>query len=136
MQVPPFKHGLESQATKGSKDTSDQGFLKPMIQSRVRNRREASHESSQTIAIHEVRQNIIKLEQLVPGKFCKASEKLCLPAPGPPGLIGFKGTRGRRGPQGTKGRRGAQDVIGPPVKAGKSGMAGPSRPKRDKGETG
>ena len=66
-----------------------------------------------------MRQNIIKLEQLVPGKFCKASEKLCLPGPpGPPGLIGFKGTRGRREPQGTKGRRGEQGVIGPPVKAG------------------
>ena len=31
MQVPPLKHGLESQATKRSKDTSDQGFLKPMV---------------------------------------------------------------------------------------------------------
>ena len=89
------------------------------IQSRVRNRREASHESSQKIAIHEVRQNIIKLGQLVQGKFCKASEKLCLPGPpGPLGLIGFKGTRGRREPQGTRERRGEQGVIGPPVKAG------------------
>ena len=108
----------------------------PLTKSRVRNRRQASNESSQTIAIHEVRQEIIKqLEQLVPGKFCKASEKVCPPGPpGPPGLTGSKGTRGRRGPQGARGRRGAPGVIGPPGKAEKSGMAGPSGPKGEKGE--
>ena len=110
----------------------------PLIKSRVRKRRQTSNESSQTITIHEVRQEIIKqLEQLVPGKFCKASEKVCPPGPpGPPGLTGSKGTRGRRGPQGTRGRRGAQGVIGPPGKAGKSGMTGPPGPKGEKGDRG
>ncbi|KAK2559909.1 Hemicentin-2 [Acropora cervicornis] len=110
----------------------------PLTKSRVRNRRQASNESSQTIAIHEVRQEIIKLlEQLVPGKFCKASGKVCPPGPpGPPGLTGSKGSRGRRGPQGTRGRRGAQGVMGPPGRAGKSGMTGPPGPKGEKGERG
>ena len=110
----------------------------PLTKRRVRNRRQASNESSQTIAIDEVRQEITKqLEQLVPRKFCKASEKVCPPGPpGPPGLIGSKGTRGRRGPQGTRGRRGAQGVMGPPGKAGKSGMTGPPGPKGEKGDRG
>ena len=109
-----------------------------LTKSRVRNRRQASNESSKKIAIDEVRQEIIKqLEQLVPNKFCKASEKVCPPgAPGPPGLTGSKGTRGRRGPQGTRGRRGAQGVMGPPGKAGKSGMTGPPGPKGEKGDRG
>ena len=110
----------------------------PLTKSRVRNRRQASNESSQAIAIHEVRQEIIKqLEQLVPGKFCKASEKVCPPGPpGPPGLTGSKGTRGRRGPQGNRGGRGAQGVMGPPGRAGKSGMTGPPGPKGEKGDRG
>ena len=110
----------------------------PLTKSRVRNRRQASNESTQAIAIHEVRQEIIKqLEQLVPSKFCKASEKVCPPGPpGPPGLTGSKGTRGRSGPQGTRGRRGAQGVMGPPGRAGKSGMTGPPGPKGEKGDRG
>ena len=110
----------------------------PLTKGRVRNRRQASNESSQGIAIHEVRQEIIKqLEQLVPSKFCKASKKVCPPGPpGPPGLTGSKGTRGRRGPQGTRGRRGAQGVMGPPGRAGKSGMTGPPGPKGEKGDRG
>ena len=110
----------------------------PLTRSRTRNRRQASNESSQTIVMDEVRQEIIKqLEQLVSSKFCKASEKVCPPGPpGPPGLAGSKGPRGRRGPQGTRGRRGAQGVMGPPGKAGKSGMTGSPGTKGEKGDRG
>ena len=107
----------------------------PLTKSRLRKRRQVSNESSQTITILEVRREIIKqLEQLVPGKFCKASEKVCPPGPpGPPGLTGSKGARGRRGPHGTRGRRGAQGVMGPPGEVGKSGMTGPPGRKGDTG---
>ena len=105
---------------------------------RARNRRQVTNNSSQTITLHEVRQEIGKqFQHLLLSKYCKASEKVC-PAgpPGPPGLTGSKGARGRRGPQGSRGRKGAQGVMGPPGEAGKSGMAGLPGPKGEKGDTG
>ena len=88
--------------------------------------------------MHEVRHEITKhFEQLMPAKYCKASEKVC-PAgpPGPPGPRGARGPRGRRGPKGTKGNKGIQGIMGPPGKAGKSGMAGPPGPRGEKGDIG
>ena len=110
----------------------------PITMIRARNRRQVTNNSSQTITLREVRQEIVKQFQLlITSKYCKASEKVC-PAgpPGPPGLVGSKGVRGRRGPQGSRGRKGAQGVMGLPGKAGKSGMAGPRGPKGEKGDTG
>ncbi|XP_068705584.1 uncharacterized protein [Montipora foliosa] len=112
--------------------------LDPAKMIRARNRRQVTNNSSQTITLHEVRQEIGKqFQRLLLSKYCKASEKVC-PAgpPGPPGLTGSKGARGRRGPQGSRGRKGAQGVMGPPGEAGKSGMAGLPGPKGEKGDTG
>ena len=103
---------------------------------RVRNRRQASNISS--ITIQDVRNEITKqLEQLMPVKYCKSSEKVC-PAgpPGIPGTRGAKGLRGRRGPKGTRGRIGTQGVMGPPGKHGKTGMTGITGPRGEKGEMG
>ncbi|XP_015751598.1 PREDICTED: roundabout homolog 3-like isoform X2 [Acropora digitifera] len=134
-RVSPFERKSQQDVSKTLHYSLADFSSEPLTKSRVRQRRQASNVSSQTIAILEVRQEIIKqLEQLVPGKFCKASEKVCPPGPpGPPGLRGSKGARGRRGPHGTKGRRGAQGVMGPPGEVGKSGMTGPPGPKGDTG---
>ena len=105
---------------------------------RPRIRRQVLNNISHTVTMHEVRHEITKhFEQLMPAKYCKASEKVC-PAgpPGPPGPRGARGPRGRRGPKGTKGNKGIQGIMGPPGKAGKSGMAGPPGPRGEKGDIG
>ena len=105
---------------------------------RIRNRRQASHSTSKAITLDDVRNEIAKqFEQLMPTKYCKASEKVC-PA-GPPGIPGAKGTKGPRGRRGPKGKKGLQGDMGPPGKQGKSGMTGPTGKggvKGDRGEPG
>jgi len=95
---------------------------RPSTTLRTRNHRQASDTSP--ITIEDVRNEIIKqLEQLLPVKYCKSSEKVC-PAglPGIPGTRGVKGSRGRRGPKGTRGRTG---MTGPRGEKGQMGVPGP-----------
>ena len=102
---------------------------------RPRKRRHVLNDTSISITIQDVRKEITKqFEQLMPLKYCKASEKVC-PAglPGLPGPTGSKGSRGRRG---LKGKKGSQGPIGPPGKSGKTGMTGPSGPRGEKGDKG
>ena len=101
-----------------------------------RKRRQVSNIS--LITIEDVRNEITKqFDQLMPIKYCKASEKVC-PAgpPGIPGTKGTKGSRGKRGLKGIRGRTGTQGVMGPPGKHGKTGMTGPTGPRGAKGEMG
>ena len=87
-----------------------------------------------TITIHDVQKEITtQIEQLIPTKYCKSSEKVC-PAGPPryPGLTGAKGPRGRRTPIGKKG---LQCPMGPPGKPGKTEMTGPVPPRGEKGGT-
>ena len=103
-----------------------------------RNRRQILNDTSATITIHDVRNEITKqFEQLMPIKYCKSSEKVC-PAglPGYPGPAGVRGPRGRRGPKGTKGKKGTEGSMGPPGRYGKTGMTGPTGPRGEKGDTG
>ena len=103
---------------------------------RTRNRRQASDTSF--ITINDVRNEITKqFEQLMPVKYCKASEKVC-PAgpPGIPGARGEKGYRGRSGTKGSRGKTGLQGVMGPPGKHGKIGMTGPTGVRGEKGDIG
>ena len=102
---------------------------------RPRKRRDVLNDTSVSITTQDVRKEITKqFEQLMPLKYCKASEKVC-PAglPGLPGTTGAKGPRGRRGPKGKKGSRGP---MGPPGKSGKTGMTGPTGPRGEKGDKG
>ena len=102
---------------------------------RPRKRRHVLNDTSVSITIQDVRKEITKqFEQLMPLKYCKASEKVC-PAglPGLPGTTGAKGPRGRRGPKGKKGSRGP---MGPPGKSGKTGITGPTGPRGEKGDKG
>ena len=67
-----------------------------------------------TITIHDVRKEITtQIEQLIPTKYCKSSEKVC-PAGAPryPGLTDAKGPRGRRTPKGKKGPQGPMGPLG------------------------
>ena len=87
-----------------------------------------------TIAIHDVRKEITtQIEQLIPTKYCKSSEKVC-PAGPPryPGLTGAEEPRGRRTPIGKKG---PQCPMGPPGKSEKTEMTGPAPPREEKGGT-
>ena len=87
-----------------------------------------------TITIHDVQKEITtQIEQLIPTKYCKSSEKVC-PAGPPryPGLTGAKGPRGRRTPIGKKG---PQCPMGPPGKSEKTEMTGPAPPREEKGGT-
>ena len=87
-----------------------------------------------TITIHDVGKEITtQIEQLIPTKYCKSSEKVC-PAGPPryPGLTGAEGPRGRRTPIGKKG---PQCPMGPPGKSGKTEMTGPAPPREEKGGT-
>ena len=81
---------------------------------RPRKRRHVLNETSTSITIHDVRNEISKqFQQLMPVKYCKSSEKVC-PA-GPPGLPGPTGAKGPRGRRGPKGKKGPQGPLGPPV---------------------
>ena len=102
---------------------------------RPRNRRRVLDDTSVSITIHDVRREIMtQFEQLMPLKYCKASEKVC-PA-GPPGLPGTTGSKGPRGRRGQKGKKGSQGPMGPPGKSGKTGMTGPTGPRGEKGVKG
>lgn len=100
-----------------------------------RNRRKAPASLPNVITIDDVRREITKhLEQLIPTKYCKSTEKVCPSGPpGSPGDRGVKGSRGRRGPRGKQGRQG---IMGPPGWHGKPGMAGPVGPRGAKGDQG
>ena len=105
----------------------------PTIQ--PRNRRQVLNDTSNSITVHDVREEIAKqLEQLMPLKYCKSSEKIC-PA-GPPGFPGPTGAMGPRGRRGQKGKKGPQGSMGPPGKSGKTGMTGPAGPRGEKGVKG
>ena len=100
-----------------------------------RNRRQVLNDTSNSITVHDVREEIAKqLEQLMPLKYCKSSEKIC-PA-GPPGFPGPTGAMGPRGRRGQKGKKGHQGSMGPPGKSGKTGMTGPAGPRGEKGDKG
>ena len=100
---------------------------------RPRHRRQVLNDTS--VTIHDVRREITReFEQLMPLKYCKSSEKVCLA--GPPGLPGATGAKGPRGRRGAKGKKGSQGPLGPPGKSGKTGMTGPAGPRGDKGEKG
>ena len=102
---------------------------------RPRNRRQVLNDTSKSITVHDLRKEITKqLEQLMPLKYCKPSEKVC-PA-GPPGLPGPTGAKGPRGRRGQQGKRGPQGPMGPPGKSGKRGMTGPAGPRGEKGVKG
>ncbi|XP_073254216.1 uncharacterized protein [Porites lutea] len=102
---------------------------------RPRNRRQVLNDTSKSITVHNLRKEITKqLEQLMPLKYCKPSEKVC-PA-GPPGLPGPTGAKGPRGRRGQQGKRGPQGPMGPPGKSGKRGMTGPAGPRGEKGVKG
>ena len=105
---------------------------------RPRNRRQVLNDTLISVTIHGVRREFSKqFEQLMPLKYCKASEKLC--PSGPPGLPGPTGVKGQRGRRGAKGKKGAKGPIGRPGKTGEtgtSGFAGPRGEKGDKGEPG
>ena len=102
---------------------------------RPRKRRHVLNDTSVSISIQDVRKEITKqFEQLMPLKYCKASEKVC-PA-GPPGLPGTTGSKGSRGRRGLKGKKGSQGPMGPPGKSGKTGMTGPAGPRGEKGVKG
>ena len=102
---------------------------------RPRKRRHVLNDTSVSITIQDVRKEITKqFEQLMPLKYCKASEKVC-PA-GPPGLPGSTGSKGSRGRRGQKGKKGSQGPMGPPGKSGKTGMTGPAGPRGEKGVKG
>ena len=102
---------------------------------RPRNRRRVLNDTTVSITIYDVRREIMtQFKQLMPLKYCKASEKVC-PA-GPPGLPGPTGSKGSRGRRGTKGKKGSQGPMGPPGKSGKTGMTGPAGPRGEKGVKG
>ena len=102
---------------------------------RPRKRRHVLNETSTSITIHDVRNEITKqFQQLMPVKYCKSSEKVC-PA-GPPGLPGPTGAKGPRGRRGPKGKKGPQGPLGPPGKSGKTGMTGPVGSRGEKGDKG
>ena len=102
---------------------------------RPRNRRQVLNDTSNSITVHDVREEIAKqLEQLMPLKYCESSEKIC-PA-GPSGFPGPTGAMGPRGRRGQKGKKGPQGSMGPPGKSGKTGMTGPAGPKWEKGDKG
>lgn len=88
-----------------------------------RNRRKAPASLPNVITIDDVRREITKhLEQLIPTKYCRSTEKVCPSGPpGSPGVKGVKGSRGRRGPRGKQGRQG---IMGPPGRHGKPGDQG------------
>ena len=92
---------------------------------RPRNRRDVLKDTSVTITIHDVRNEITKqFEQLMPTKYCRSSEKVC-PAgpPGLPGPTGAKGPAGPRGEKGVKGEPGPECMPGPAGRPGKSTSA-------------
>ena len=102
---------------------------------RPRNRRQVLNDTSNSITVNDVREEIAKqLEKLMPLKYCKSSEKIC-PA-GPPGFPGPTGAMGPRGRRGLKGKKGPQGSMGPPGKSGKTGMTGPAGPRGEKGDKG
>ncbi|XP_073254217.1 peroxidasin homolog [Porites lutea] len=102
---------------------------------RPRNRRQVLNDTSNSITVNDVREEIAKqLEKLMPLKYCKSSEKIC-PA-GPPGFPGPTGAMGPRDRRGQKGKKGPQGSMGPPGKSGKTGMTGPAGPRGEKGDKG
>ncbi|CAH3179895.1 unnamed protein product [Porites evermanni] len=102
---------------------------------RPRNRRQVLNDTSNSITVNDVREEIAKqLEKLMPLKYCKSSEKIC-PA-GPPGFPGPTGAMGPRDRRGQKGKKGPQGSMGPPGKSGKTEMTGPAGPRGEKGDKG
>ena len=87
-----------------------------------------------TITIQNVQKEITtQIEQLIPTKYCKSSEKVC--AAGPPRYPGLTGARGPRGRRGPIGKKGPQCPMGPPWKSGKTEMTGAAPPREEKGGT-
>ena len=81
-----------------------------------------------TITIQNVQKEITtQIEQLIPTKYCKSSEKVC--AAGPPRYPGLTGARGPRGRRGPIGKKGPQCPMGPPGKSGKTEMTGAAPPR-------
>ena len=102
---------------------------------RPRNLRQVLNDTSNSITVNDVREEIAKqLEKLMPLKYCKSSEKIC-PA-GPPGFPGPTGAMGPRDRRGQKGKKGPQGSMGPPGKSGKTRMTGPAGPRGEKGDKG